>query len=37
MDMVRRKTTTRFHLLPWKKSGGSEMILSTRTIIKLMF
>jgi len=25
MDMVRRKTTTRFHLLPWKKSGGSEM------------
>jgi len=25
MDMVRRKTTTRFHLLPWKKSGESEM------------
>ena len=25
MDMVRRKTMMRFHLLPWKKSGGSEM------------
>lgn len=27
MDMVRRKTTTRFHLLPWKWREYSEAII----------